>query len=103
MMSRIYDWDLTVTGKAASQPNIKENRNGAALARNEGHIAVKWPGGKTYHSDGGYTTSYPPQVIVYEIRDVATDPDTGREKITVRCLLDWDTGRRKRGEPDSGQ
>ena len=99
-MSRIYDGDLTVTGKAAYQPNIQEHQNGAALARNEGHIAVKWPGGKTYHSDGGYTTSYPPQVIIYEIRGVSAHPDTarntGKETIRVRCLLDWDTGRRKR-------
>ena len=105
-MERQYDADPHISGNSISMPGISEFRNGTALARNEQYIAVRRPGGKTHHGDGGYSSSYPPGVMVFEILETRTRARNGRdlEAVTVRRLLDWHTGRKKRSpERDGGQ
>ena len=96
-MDRIYDGDLEVREGLVNQPGIQEHRRGQVLERTSTHIAVKWPGGKLYQRSTGQSPSYPPTAMVYKIletRHPRRHPEG--ENLTVRHILHWDVGRKRR-------
>ena len=99
-MSEIYNSPLTINSETglADQIGLSDHKKGIVLARNNAHIAVKWPGGSRYHTIDSISSSYPPTIMVYEIQRSTTISQARRqdEKLFVKYLLDWDAGRKKK-------
>ena len=106
-MTSPYDGHLIIQEdtQLAFQDQIQGHQKGNVLARTKEHISVKWPGGKLYQPMGSISRYHSPNIMVFEILETEHRRLRGRpvEVLSVRHILDWDAGRKKRDEKDSRQ
>ena len=101
-MTSPYDGHLIIQEdtQLAFQDQIHGHQKGNVLARTSGHISIKWPGGKLYQSLGSISNYHSPNIMVFEILDTRHQSIRGKpvEILSVRHILDWDAGRKKKEE-----
>ena len=101
-MTNPYDGHLIIQDNTglAFQEQIHGHQKGNVLARTPEHISVKWPGGNLYQSLGSISKYYSPNIMVFEILDTKHESSRGKpvEILSVRHILDWDAGRKKKEE-----
>ena len=99
-MGRINDAQMIIQDGLASQPGLHEHRGGKVLDETAEHIAVRWPGSRLYHRNGGRTTWHSPRAMVYRIESQRDGTIGGKpcRILQVRHLLEWTLGRSKPGQ-----